>query len=109
MVVIDGISEVPEPVRAALAEDLRSTVAAGRGARLVLLGRALATVRAVLPASSAPSLFRMEPLGRERREALAESVVAPGADDGAARVLLARAEEALGDAAGNPMMLEMTL
>lgn len=111
VVVIDGVSEVPEPVRAALAEDLRAPVAAGRGARLVLLGRGLAAVRSVLPTSSAPSLFRMEPFGRERREALAESVVVSGAGagDGAARVVLARAEEALGDAAGNPMLLEMTL
>lgn len=109
VVVIDGVSEVPEPVRAALAEDLRAPVAAGRGARLILFGRGLAAVRSVLPPSSAPSLFRMEPFGRERREALAERVFGPGADDGAARVVLARAEEALGDAAGNPMLLEMTL
>lgn len=109
VVVIDGVSEVPEPVRAALAEDLRAPVAAGRGARLVLLGRGLAAVRSVLPASSAPSLFRVEPFGRERREALAESVVGTGTGDGTARVVLARAEKALGDAAGNPMLLEMTL
>ncbi|WP_210503018.1 NACHT domain-containing protein [Nocardioides xinjiangensis] len=108
-VVIDGVSEVPEPVRAALAEDLRAPVAAGRGARLILLGRDLAAVRSVLPASSAPSLFRMEPFGRERREALAEAAVDTSADNGAARVVLARAERALGDAAGNPMLLEMTL
>ena len=115
VVVIDGVSEVPEPVRSALAEDLRAPVAAGRGARLVLLGRGLAAVRSVLPASSAPSLFRMEPFGRERREALAESVVGngngngTGTGTGTARVVLAQAEEALGDAAGNPMLLEMTL
>lgn len=109
VVVIDGVSEVPEPVRAALAEDLRAPAAAGRGARLVLLGRELASVRSVLPASSVPVLHRMAPFGRERREALADRVVGPEAEGGAARVVLARAEKALGDAAGNPMLLEMTL
>ena len=109
VVVIDGVSEVPEPVRAALADDLRALVAVGRGARLVLLGRGLAAVRSVLPASSSPSLFRMEPFGREQREALAERVLGPRTGDGRAGVVLAQAEAALGDGAGNPMLLEMTL
>ncbi|XVV15714.1 hypothetical protein ACQP2X_15630 [Actinoplanes sp. CA-131856] len=108
-VVIDGVSEIPELMRNALAEDVRAPVAGGHGARLVLLGRGLAAIRSVLPASSDPLLFRVEPFGRARRGALAESAVGPGADGGAARVLLARAEEALGDAAGNPMLLELTL
>ncbi|MCM0622337.1 AAA family ATPase [Nocardioides bruguierae] len=109
VIVIDGVSEVPEPVRTALAEDLRASVASGRGARLILLGRGLAAVRSVLPASFAPSLFRMEPFGRVRRQALAECTVDTSAGEGAARVALARAERALGDAAGNPMLLEMTI
>lgn len=81
VVVIDGVSEIPEPVRAALAEDLRTPVATGRGARLVLLGRGLAAVRSVFPASSTPSQFRMEPFGRERRKALAEIALGRGAVD----------------------------
>ncbi|ABS06060.1 hypothetical protein [Kineococcus radiotolerans] len=109
VVVIDGVSEVPEPVRDALAEDLRTPVATGRGARLVLLGRGLAAVRSVLPASSTPSRFRLEPFGRERRRALAEIALRGGDDAVEADVVLAQAEASLGDAAGNPMLLEMTL
>lgn len=109
IVVIDGVSEVPDSVRTALAEDLRATVASGRGGRLVLLGRGLAAIRSVLPMSSTPSLYLLEPLGRKRREALAEGVVVSGAGSGAAQTVLAQAEKALGDAAGNPMLLEMAL
>lgn len=107
--VIDGVSEVPAPVRAALAEDLRVVVATGIGARVVLLGRELGAVREVLPASSAPTWFHMHPFDRERRQALVAMVLGPGADEHALRVVLAQAEEALGDAGGNPMLLEMAV
>lgn len=107
--VIDGVSEVPAPVRAALAEDLRVVVATGSGAHVVLLGRELGVVREVLPTSSAPTRFYMDPFDRDRRHALAAKALGPGADDGALRVVLAQTEEALGDAGGNPMLLEMTV
>lgn len=107
--VIDGVSEVPAPVRAALAEDLRVVVATGSGAHVVLLGRELGAVREVLPASSAPTRFYMDPFDRDRRQALAAKALGPGADEDALRVVLAQTEEALGDAGGNPMLLEMTV
>lgn len=107
--VIDGVSEVPAPVRAALAEDLRVLVATGSGAHVVLLGRELGAVREVLPASSAPIRFYMDPFDRDRRQALAAKVLGPRAAQDALRVVLAQAEEALGDAGGNPMLLEMAV
>lgn len=109
LLVIDGASEIPAQVRAALADDLRTSVARGRGARVVLLGRDMAALREVLPASCAPALFRMDAFGRDRRQALTASTLGADADDAAVRVLLAQAEEALGDAAGNPMLLDMAV
>jgi hypothetical protein len=111
VLVIDGVSEVPREVQAALANDLRAPVGSRRWARVVLLGREAAVLRSVLPSAAAPVGFDVEPFDRDRRQAVVARVVResgePQGDDVPARRLLAQVEAALGDAAGNPMLLEM--
>lgn len=115
--VIDGVSEVPAEIREGLREELRAPQAAGRGSRFILLGRDLPAVRSVLPDSRPPALYGLVELDSERRLDLACRVLSgTGADDPAnagqlngVRGAIARAEHALGDAAGNPLLLTMAL
>lgn len=109
LVVIDGVSEIPDTTRAALAEDLRVPIAAGWGARFVLLGRGLAAIRSVLPLSVAPLVYRIGEFDQTRRAELARTILASSDRGENARLALAGAERALGDAAGNPMLLSMAL
>ncbi len=115
--VVDGVSEVPRTLRDALAEDLRAQVASGRGgAGVIVVGRDVAALRAVLPASRVPARFAVAGLDRQRRLDAAHRLV-----NGAAppvqperfpeevRMLAAQAERALGDAAGNPLLFVMAV
>jgi hypothetical protein len=74
-IVIDGVSEIPEASRAALQDDLRTLVAAGRGARVLLLGRDIAALREVQPASLMPATYLTVDLGQEQRLDLGHRVV----------------------------------
>lgn len=111
--VIDGVSEVPEAVQEALAEDLRVPVAAQRGSGLVLVGRDIAALRSVLPSTSRPAAFEVAPLEREHRQGLARMAISGTSSistadlDHRARTLVAQIEHALGEAAGNPLMFQM--
>lgn len=113
--IIDGVSEVPAPVRAALHDDLLASVAAGRGAHLIVVGRDVALLREVLPSSVSPASYLMHELDPGRRFDLARQAVlgdrvvegeqSPDAFD--VRTVVAQVEHALGDAAGNPLLFTM--
>ncbi len=115
--VIDGVSEVPAPVRDALHDDLAASVAAGRGARIVLVGRDIAVLREVLPSSVMPAAYQMVELDAERRFDLACRTLlgrpsTGGEEDQSTyevRTVVAQVEHALGDAAGNPLLFSMGL
>lgn len=136
-VVFDGVSEVPSLFRSALAKQLRNHLAGGHGARLVLLGRDESVCASTLPATQAsarlyPQAFghaeRLEltakvltessgpqepddPERSENGEGSGEVEAGPLGDsfDRECRVALAQVEHALGDAAGNPMLLRLAL
>lgn len=115
--VIDGVSEVPAAIREGLREELRAPQAAGRGARIILLGRDLPTVRSTLPDSRPPILYELADFEPDRRLDLAcRALWGTGADDpvnagrlSETRAAVAQATAALGDAAGNPLLLTMAL
>jgi hypothetical protein len=114
--VVDGVSEVPRALRDALAEDLRAQVASGRGAGVVVVGRDVAALRAVLPASRVPARFAVARLDRQRRLDAAHRLVTgtvppvqPERFPAKVRTLAAGAERALGDAAGNPLLFVMAV
>jgi hypothetical protein len=115
--VIDGVSEVPALVRDALHDDLIAMVAAGKGARIVLLGRDVAALRGVLPSSVAPACYQMVELDADRQFELAIRIfLSPPPADGEqhpqgeeVRIVVAQVEHALGDAAGNPLLFTMGL
>lgn len=114
--VIDGVSEVPRALRNALAEDLRALVASGRGAGVVVVGRDVAALRAVLPVSRPPMRFAVAGLDRQRRLDATYRLVAgttPPAEQerypSEVQSLAARAERVLGDASSNPLLFTMAV
>jgi hypothetical protein len=115
--VIDGASEVPADIRQALEDELRAPEAAGSGARIILLGRDMAAVRSIFPASRPPAVYELAAFDRGRRLDLACRVLwGTGADDpenadrvAALQTDIDRADHVLGDAAGNPLLLTMAM
>lgn len=140
--VLDGVSEVPPHLRGVLAEELRTHLAGGHGARVVLVGRDEAVCASVYPTSVTAGRLFPQAFGREQRTELtarvlsrtAEEEAIPAPDDAATSAppsehnapggpgemlgdefarecatALAQVEHALGDAAGNPMLLRLAL
>jgi hypothetical protein len=112
VLLIDGASEIPLQAAEALAADVGPLAATGAGARLVLMGRDFAKLRQILPSSVQPSLFEMAEFEPARRLELTTRQLSSGAGAVASpepSSQLRRVEQALGDAAGNPMLLSMAL
>lgn len=136
--VLDGVSEVPPLLRDGLAEELRTHLAGGHGARVVLVGRDETVCASVYPTSVATGRLFPQAFSRQQRTELTAKVLsrpadtegAPASDaattpaqpgehrapDGPGEMLateyataLAQVEHALGDAAGNPMLLRLAL
>ena len=115
--VIDGVSEVPAEMRQGLRTELLASLAAHRGARVVLLGRDVAVLRATLPSSVTATTYHLVEFDQERRLDLACRVLwdSPADDPGNAQRLpglrshLAHVDTVLGDAASNPLLLTMAL
>ncbi|KQV16009.1 MULTISPECIES: AAA family ATPase [unclassified Kitasatospora] len=111
--IVDGASEVSEPTRQALGEELLAPVSAGYGARIVLVGRDDATLRSMLPTSVSPATYRMKSLQYAQQLELAQRAMTllggGGYGSSPAHAAVANIEKALGDAAGNPMLFSMAL
>ncbi|MBB4919115.1 ATP-binding protein [Streptosporangium saharense] len=115
--IIDGVSEVPASIRNALRDELRASVSAGRGARIMVLGRDVAALREVLPQSVSPATYVMSDFDTNRRfdlacrtllgQPLIDNEKSPEAHQ--VRTIVAQVEYALGDAAGNPLLFTMGL
>jgi hypothetical protein len=115
--VIDGVSEVPEDVQRALHDELLAPVAARRGAQIVVLGRDIAALRAVLPSSVRPLMYQMAVFKDDRLLDLAcralYGIPAGDVQDVGrlqwTRAIVARVNDVLGDATDNPLVFSMAL
>lgn len=107
VVVIDGVSEIPDATLEHLAEDLKPLLSRPGFASVVLVGRDPAVLRRVLEPAPAQEAFSVTPLAHSDQERLIESVVGPTAS-GLSQIR-ARAEHILGDGARNPMLLTIFL
>ncbi len=106
-VVVDGVSEVTPSLREDLAEELRAPVAAGRGARLILVGRDASVIGTVLPSSVTPRVYELSPLSDAQKVELAKTAAA--GDSAVARANVAVIGEVLGEAADSPLLFAMSL
>ena len=114
---IDGVSEIPEPNRVALADELLRLTTQHRNLNLILVGRDIAALRATLPSTATPSDYVLVSMDYERRQKVAGTIMADlMASDSAApkhpdretiRLAVARIEKVLGDAAGNALLFRM--
>jgi hypothetical protein len=112
ILIIDGVSEVPEDVRVSLQDELAVPLSAGVGASIVLAGRDVAKLAGVLPTTVAPSSYQLSGFSfSDRREVAQRRVEQDGGDDAShsAHRLASQVEHALGDAAGNPMLFTMAV
>lgn len=110
--VIDGASEIAEPIRRALHQELLAPVSAGRGARLVLVGRDVAVLRDILPSSVSPATYRMMGLDHRQRVELVEKTLSAAGrpcPPHLARSVVIPLEQKLDDAAANPLLFSMAL
>lgn len=133
-VILDGVSEIPQQIRLDLAATIRLHLAGTQRSRLVGVGRDEGVVATVFPSSVTVNRVYPCAFGRMQRLALTEKVLneseisvsmsatvarhestAPPGEvrgqefDHRCREALAKVEYSLGDAAGNPMLLELAL
>lgn len=107
VVVLDGVSEIPDATLEHLAEDLKQVLNRPGFASIVLVGRDRTVLRRVLDPAPEYESFHVTPLDHSAQERLIASVV--GASEGSATQIRARAERVLGDGARNPMLLTIFL
>ncbi len=109
-VIIDGVSEVPAGTRAELAKELRGHLAGGRSAHFVLVGRDESVCASTFPASVSIQRVYPQAFGPDERLELTRCVLAGIASTELPEsAALAQVEHAIGDAAGNPMLLRLAL
>ncbi|MFJ2300700.1 NACHT domain-containing protein [Oerskovia paurometabola] len=78
--ILDGVSEVPAHLRGVLAEEVRTQLAGGHGARVVLVGRDEAVCTSVYPPSVAVDRLFPQAFGRNQRTELTERVLSRTAE-----------------------------
>lgn len=100
VLIIDGVSELPEPeMRRLLARDVDEVRSRLAAATVIVSGRSVGALRPLdLPA------YRLVSLDRDRRRAVAAELFGEDVSPLAATI-----EDALGDAAGNPLLFTMAL
>jgi hypothetical protein len=118
LIAIDGVSEIPPSSRGLLAEEVRVHLAASGGARMVLIGRDEAATATLLPTIRpavrlSPSAFDDRSQHQLARQVLFPEGVGSGPTDEVidreCRSATAKVQHALGDAASNPMLLDLGL
>lgn len=108
-VILDGVAELPAPLRHELSDDLRVLIASGGGSKIILIGRDAAILNSVPPASSPRSAFVLRGIARPGREQLVRAVLSTLGETNDRRVqeVAAQAEYALREAASIPYLLNM--
>ncbi|MDE9367313.1 hypothetical protein PZ938_16960 [Luteipulveratus sp. YIM 133132] len=131
VVVIDGVSEVPQSVRRQLRDQIRPHVAGGTGARIVLVGRDMGAISEVMPSSREVQRIYLAPFDEGRQQQQARLRLFPGRSGSDAREeqfrgetdmvevaidpehtcrrVLAQLKSGLGGGVSNPLLLDLGL
>lgn len=109
IVVIDGVSEIPDAAAERLAEELSILLTRQGLASVTVVGRDPAVLRRVLAPAGAVDAFTVSPLENAAQERIVENVLRlPDALANKSQILQ-RATRALGDGARSPMLLTIYL
>lgn len=109
VIIIDGVSEIPDATSAQLARELSSVLTRPGLAAVVLVGRDPTVLRRVLAPARAVDTFTVTPLGESAQDRVVEKVMGAAVTPAARSQLLQRAAKALRDGVRNPMLLTIYL
>ncbi|MCE5290227.1 MAG: ATP-binding protein [Nocardiaceae bacterium] len=103
VIALDGVTEIPAETREKLEEELKQFLTAGQRAELVLVGRGVTAMRAMLTRSSAVTDLVVCPMSEDEQCQIVGSFYQLEPD--LARWLVRRVGHAMQDVATNPLML----
>jgi len=109
VVVIDGVSEIPEAAAVRLAEQLSILLTRQGLASVVVVGRDPMVLRRVLAPAGVVDAFTVSPLEVTAQEHIVDNVVRPPIAPADRGQILQRAIRALGEGARSPMLLTIYL
>lgn len=109
VVIIDGVSEIPDAAAERLAEELSFLLTRQGLASVAVVGRDPAVLRRVLAPAGAVDAFTVSPLEDTAKERIVDNVVRPSVAPAEKSQILQRASRALGDGARSPMLLTIYL
>lgn len=105
--VIDGASEIPAEAARSLASDLRVLLSRPGTAKIIVVGRSIAALRALLPSGVRYAEYAVEPLGHDRADEIVCQLLDKAVSEHVRRTVLQRADHQLGDGARNPFLLTL--
>ncbi|MCH9732324.1 MAG: ATP-binding protein [Actinomycetia bacterium] len=103
IIAVDGVTEIPAPTRAELENELKQFLSADRRADLVLIGRGLTAMRAMLTRSVATTDLMVCPMSEDEQCRIVESICQLDTDT--AHWLVRQVGHVMHEAASNPLML----
>lgn len=109
VIVVDGVSEIPDAIAERLAEDLRAVLTRPDLARTILIGRDLPTLRRVLARADVVDAFTVAPLDSDAQHDLVSRVVGDSLASEERTQVLQRAQRSLGDESRSPLALTIYL
>lgn len=103
VIAIDGVTEIPAETREDLEDELKEFLAANRRADLVLIGRGVTAMRAMLTRSIATTDLVVKPMSEDEQCRIVESFYRLDTDT--ARWLVRQVDHVMHDVVSNPLML----
>lgn len=103
VIAVDGVTEIPAETREELEDELKQFLTADRRADLVLIGRGLTAMRAMLTRSVATTDLMVCPMSEDEKCRIVESFYQLDIDT--ARWLVRHVDHVMHEVASNPLML----
>ncbi|MEE6169863.1 MULTISPECIES: ATP-binding protein [unclassified Mycolicibacterium] len=103
VIAVDGVTEIPAETRDDLEDELKEFLTADRRADLVLIGRGVTAMRAMLTRATATTDLVVSPMSEDEQCRIVESFYQVDTDT--ARWLVRQVDHVMHDVVSNPLML----
>lgn len=103
VIAVDGVTEIPAATREELEDEVKQFLTADRRADLILIGRGITAMRAMLTRSVAVTDLVVSPMSEDEQCRIVESFYQLDTDT--ARWLVRHVDHVMREAASNPLML----